>query len=1686
MDVLAQEKEFPPKQSGIPQVERLYRQGLYLQTYEALRQIGPEHAFEQCADPDQRFWAARVAFQCGAPKLCWKMVRDSRRRFPAHDLTIYGFGRLMLERHGPLACLRFQQKHGDLDAGPPKIRAEWFAMRGNCLAALRDFTAAGRWIDRAMELDPGDPWIISERASILQRQDRYAEALAILNDSLATNPMDRASIQHAAELHQLLGQDAAALELLQKASGQLESAWVLMQLSALQEELGLYADARNTVEKIEPLVPLLEKSLRVWLDIRLCDLSYYCGDYQRALDLAGKTENDFFKKLAERLSQDRDSGGALVTADSLDNNPPHRLKLPVPFERQRRSTCVPATLTTLCRYWNRDVDQISIAEKICYDGTPHHKERAWAQDNDLLVREFTLTWDCGVELINRGVPFILTTTDPGSGHAQAIIGYDALRGTFLIRDPYRRNAFEFISDKALKHWQSCGPRCLVVLPKSEGHRVDGLELPEEFLYDRLFEIQLALETHNRDAAQKACDQLLASNPGHRITLYGQRCLAAYDANRSLVLSLTERLLELYPEDANLLLTKLGCLRDVTRREDRIAILRQLCQIKGTSPLFWHRLASELESDARQFPEAIRLVERAARRNFEAARPYASLANMFWQQRRFDEAYELFRFAACLDDKDEGLSRAYFSASQFFRKSDEVLGFLRERFARFGKMSAAPARTLVNCLEQVDRASEAFEVLERALTLRPQDGDLLTFAAGFFVRYQKVERGMELLRQAEPVAHRMAWLFAAAEIADVRCQREESLSYWQRMVEQDPLYLQGHRSIARLIAEREGPAKTIQYLESLTEKFPHQYELQQLLVLWEREAHVADRLPSLRRLLVIDPFDGWAHRELAAALADVGQDQEALAAARESQILEPHSVGTANITGYVHRVAGRTVEARQCYRHALSLAVDNTSAVRALLGLCRSTAERRAELKYIQEQLAAQVIFGDGLLVFHDQAVTTLEPEEVLALLREAHAARPDLWQSWSALTLHLTHMNQLEEAEKVATEALQRMPLIPRLWVDLAAVHEARQATDARIAALEGALRLSPGWGLPARLLATIHESRNDLQTAHKYLDAAVAREPRDASNHGYLAIILWKLGQRDAALERLEHAIKLNPHERSSWQILGQWGEQLSRPGLAIEKLRALTQERKGDADLWRLLASILPKDQSEEALAASERAVELEPRNPENWDVKAQRLGTLRRFKEAHAACRPEGLADIPMLRARDAWLLSLQGRLADAAAEMESVLRVDQGNYWGWQRLADWYRAMGNKAGYLKTCKHAASFWPRNPGMLEYLADARLFSGDPAERKAAKIDLRRVIEVDPDRRFAAERLFDLQIADRELDEASKTLTLIRLQGDDVRTGTMEARLFLERKQVPEAVQTLKKLAFTPGATSRDIDQAIDGRSIAGLRTSVEGAIEQELGSGQTSVAGVTIVVRRNARGKNWGRVRRIIAPLEPDSESWKAGLLALIREIAAQRNKSLLMETIKEHHDRLRAHAELWGQIGYALTHVHENRRCCEWMKDFESVRGVQPWMLLNYVSALWVTRREAEVTQVHARAIEMGARGDVLDSHVLGMALVDPDRFLGEGTLPRMLSQVNHENLIPCYKRVHSATRIAVTAARARKEKRSLKLAEIRKDWDAIWSYRGVIRHEHDERMMFKKAYRDVRRATGNPILRLLAWWRSSQI
>ena len=202
-------------------------------------------------------------------------------------------------------------------------------------------------------------------------------------------------------------------------------------------------------------------------------------------------------------------------------------------------------------------------------------------------------------------------------------------------------------------------------------------------------------------------------------------------------------------------------------------------------------------------------------------------------------------------------------------------------------------------------------------------------------------------------------------------------------------------------------------------------------------------------------------------------------------------------------------------------------------------------------------------------------------------------------------------------------PLLPRIWLDLAAVRRARGERACEIEAITLALRITPGWSHASRQLSTALEADGHYDKARAVLERAIAHSPLDPHNHGHLAYALWHLGQgeqghRTPPLYRWLQA--LEPDYDWAWDIWAWWAKKMGRPGAPVELARILAEGRSGDAKVClRLALTLVDPADREERIKALDRSISLDPLQVRPHDLKAEVLAEAKRWDEAKAACRP-----------------------------------------------------------------------------------------------------------------------------------------------------------------------------------------------------------------------------------------------------------------------------------------------------------------------------------------------------------------------------------------------------------------------------------------------------------------------------------
>ena len=1417
MSELAQPNEIFVTTDQLAPIFKLYDQGLYVQAYNVAETIGPLALWRGAS---ARVLAGRLAGNLGSLRLGeWHFIHAHRRNRRDPEAMWY-FVRYLLGRRGPYAAWRFVQAHEFPADAPATLRSHWLSQQAAILGFVRDFNAAEDCLRRA-EVIGEEAWTCLEWANLYNLEDRHDEAEHAARRALQKHPWYRPAVQWVAHFLVQKQRDDEAIDFLTQATQQLESASVHAQLAMLLYELKRYDEAAIQLDANERLSPLLGKNERQWLTARRCDLACRDQQFDQALDLARQVKGPFYESIAKRLTAQTELGP--------------RVELPVGYVRQHHKTCAPETLTSIAKFWTMPAEHVEVAEEISYAGTPSHSERQWAEDHGFYAKAFTVTWESTVSLIDRGIPFTLTTTEVQSGHLQAVIGYDAARGTLIIRDPMERHQREIPFDLLVKRYRATGPRGMAIIPIAVKDRLAALLLPDDALHDLMHRFDMALKDHRRAEAELIVAAMVKSQPGHFMTIVAQRTLTYYDNDPQKTLFHTDQLLKLFPNDSRLEYDRSWSLRQLSRREERLAILKRLSERKDTDPAYWQQYAAELMQDARETSQAHYLLRKAARANLTASLVYSSLAWIRTNQRKFDEAYQLFHFAVCLEERDELLVRDYIQAARTLGKIDHALQLLQQRFQRFGTKTSQPARNLFFALEQAQRMTEAFDVLDLAIAQRPGDGDLLVSAADACMLRGELTKASELLDRANGVSKPGLLLRAQARLAYNLGDTKRTHELWRQVLDLEPLAEDAHRNYVQTLAESESKAAAVAHIKAACKRFPHHIGLSRLWYDLLFDEGPEAREPILKRIIDVHPADAWARREYALNLADQNRAEEAIFQCDEAEPLEPHSPYLWSCRAYVFKKASRIEDAKHAYREALRLSIDLEIAIQDLIALSDNLQDRRDSVAFIEQQLNRQMTFGDALLAFHDAVAFSFPPEELLASLKRGLEARPDLWQAWSAAVRQLITMERAGEALSYAQKQVQRFPHLPGIWLDLADAHRANKNTESEMTALQRAIELAPSWPDARRMLADGHERAGALDKAKAILEESIQRSPLDSFAHFDYAEFLMRRQDYDGAIAKVRQALVLNPRHDVAWSRLCEWCSPLDRADEVVSLAREWTAKRSGESHLWMRLGQALQwqgeltssKDEAkriDDCIAAYDEAIRRNPHFADVYDMKAQTLAQAGKHEDAQRTCNAAVWKGKPplFLRGRLAWIKAVEGDLESAKKEMGDLLKEDPNYQWGWNQLVEWCWATGQHKEYLDAANQMLRIRPQSARAMAYRGEARIRMG---EREAGLEDLKIAQRRDPCNQRAAFVLFDEQVIDNDLNGAEATLATMQqnISGDAVKARQIQMLLKCEN-QTP-ALEKWEALCATHSPFTDSLDLAMRAFDLAEAREPAEKVLREAM---------------------------------------------------------------------------------------------------------------------------------------------------------------------------------------------------------------------------------------------------------------------
>ncbi len=1526
-------------------VLELYERGLYVQ---ALRLGTRSLALEQWQGTPARILAGRLASNLGAERRSSAWHARSWRADPSHPVAILYHAYGKWRRLGPLAVWDFLEAHAGAAAWSGDPQAELLALRAHLLATFRDFERAEQELAEADRIQPGDAWLGFVRSNVLELADEYAEALAVIDRTLAASPWFRPAVQQRVELLQLLDRTDEAIEFLAQARLQLESYAVEVQLAMLLRERGRLAEAEQALDRCQQHALLAEPALLRWVTAMRSNLAGLGGDDARSLELAGLVETSFHKRVERFVARPPSAARKL---------------LPVVFVRQHHMTCGPATLTALARWFGREADHLEIAERICYGGTTGYSERSWAEERGYRVREFTLTAANAQALVDRGLPFGVETRESTSGHMQAVIGYDDRREVLLVRDPYQPLVGEWPIAEFFERYRATGPRALLLVPSERAAEVEDLLLDDEALHDGLYRVESALRRHDHASAAAEVRALLERAPDHVVVLGARRALCAYEQDPLGQLAVLSRLCELHPDCARYLIARLELLRVLGRKQERLALLQERARQPHCDPALLLELAQEFASDARTLPEADRLMRQALRRTLS---PHALWlrSSVQWESGQRERASESARFAACLEATSEGLASSYFSCCLALGRTQEALGFLRARQQRFARVSSLPAQGLYQALERLARAQEGLEVLDAALLARPEDVGLALFSAGAYARCGRIPEARALLERAAPKAPRRSCLEIEAGIELRLGNLGRALQCWRDVLLEDPLDMRAQDTRLRLVRSTAGPEQQHAELRELAANYPFHPGLQRLCIRLLGMEHAAEAVELLEALLERHPDDAWAQRELALRLVDQRRIDEARKAADEGLAIEPRDSRSHVVRGTVLAAAGLAQEAAQSLRKAIELDIDHEEALQRYVAMSSELGQGFTALELARAELERQATNGQGIQAWAAAARGRLAPERILQELREQADRHPESWLAHLTLIQELLVRALAQEALPLTEAATERFPLQPRLWCARAAVHAQLQDPAAARLAAQQACRIDPNSVEALHLLADQHMQADDRAAARELLERASAGSPLDGSCHEKLVRVLLAWGENSAALERAELCIRLLPREERAWQLHASAARAAGRPELSLERLRALAAERPRDAQPWLLMAQHFdPQARADERRSALRRALDADPQHYEALDLLAQQLVWDGRVEEARSVLdgfRPTQEQQ-PWIAGRRAWVLGETGSKAEAAERLEELVRANPQYRWARHQLTHYYRELKLGAKYHESAARQVELEPDNASAMEQLGHAAqlLERKDEAERH-----YRAALALDPQRAYALEQLVELLLGAGRHAQAREAFARLceALETDD--RFALDARIACAAADSAGALEVLRAACRSARISAWGLVQVTRPLDEAGQKQPVTSELDRQVRATDARDVLGAAWIERVARHEHWKAASSRLLELPRDSQAEAGALRELLALAYKQEADFIVPGLMRKRPELLRRDVTAWGYVAAVLfrlrRHVDVIRWCSDWQRP-----DAEPWMLYNLVLALWNRGRIEHAAQVSERARLLGA-------------------------------------------------------------------------------------------------------------------------
>lgn len=1579
-------------------LQRLYDENRF---QEAFRQSAEYWKPSQRLDglsSDELVFGGRLAVRLGGRRLSRRLFRTALSRNPS-DARVRYFTQSLRRRGWKLFDeLRNWEVRPELEGADDVTQASWLASQAVIWASLRDFARAHACIARAKSLETGESWVFSCESDVFGLEDRWDEALKSAEISWEMNPGTPYGAHSLGNSLLNLRRIAEAADRLSTAADGCESfevallaCWHVCTLSETlegDERTRVLRKAEELAEQGSNLAPLTDRETRGWFVRSRLDIAELRDDHVAMERWANEARSPFHRKVLENLRKNLNG-----------------LRIRMPFRRaiQKYDECLPTSVASALAAMGTPMDAEAMASEITFGGTAEWAAAEWLEKRGLTVRFLAVEPDVASRLIKNGVAFVVTLEADANAHAVAVVGLDEAAGTLIIHDPSALRTTEYLLESIGKNEAPLGPRGMAVVPRDKAGLLDELlpKVDSEAVAARTAHHRATL-LGGPAAAREVVEKLAERQPAHPITILLKAMQAVEDGRVGTALIEFQNLMKQFPGSAFVRARLLSCCRSLG---DAALMRRTLASVveRGVLPgiqsqqswlyppgAYVSEYADLLRASAETREHARTLLHGVIAREASCAQAWHVLADLLWEERDLEGAVLGYRIAAGLAGSNEHYARAYCDALAHVARQEEGLEWLEKRVRSFGGSPRAVATwiTWIYALEDWGHPERALAACEESLKTHSDSPDLLAFVVPFMARMGRWEEADALLGRLNGAGNSALYHEAAVDFYRRRGKLTSALHHAEAWVRESPLSMEARRELLRLVTKRDGPDAALEMAARwFKEHFSHD-DLEQLYCqhLEQASAPRWKRYALLLRRVKRNPEDGWAWRELAfSCIADYeskdekGREKLNRRLARliaECERTAPEDAATMRLQAHWCEVRGEWGDAIDHWMSSIKREPRGLYSYRQVWEcLARSGVEQRLEL---WQKLSAMLLSYPGRLDAARETIITVarrfgvaEAEEAVSTWKKLRPDDPEVTEAYADLLLEQGHgrsdaqralallqpaaerfpyhlglrfsladaqrrLGNFKEAEEILTEIIRRHPENSSAQIQLSRVDERHGRIDG---ALKTLARAASGDPLSVDILevqARILIGAGRHQEAHALVDEATVRFSRSVPWRERAIQLYADCGDNAAAVRVAREGVVVHPRGAYLWFLLGRTLHEMGRfagPGEVESCLRRSLELNEGLFVAADWLTMILVEQ---------------------------------RRYHEAEQVMRAirERLSDPSPAMGRLAWIHRANGDKQAARTEMAAVLREMPWYSWGWSVLIEWL-----------TEDHA---WEEARSILGVLRPElrtntnfrrqRLLVLEKAGLPVAELDSEwtSLLQDFPEEVALHLHRYDSLRNSKRLAEAAVVLESIR--PIDPESPYVLARfvevLTNDPNRKEQAVEALLRIMFEEKEESIwPVDYGWEAAQTAKLEEVVYQKACDRLRKGTRPTLGALSILSSHAMQQG-GTEKRALQPYWrtwlPDrgardvvnlqkmvdaapwpKERYRARLMGQLSDAGYVR---LVARYWKKNKAAMDDDAEAWAETGRALVVLKRKREARTLLASWRKRRGVQMWVIANYVNCL----------------------------------------------------------------------------------------------------------------------------------------------